>query len=55
LARIDKDIIKFMGIEMAYIDFIMLIRAIEEAKEFMKVIKQVKAEVRELLKEDDMK
>ena len=34
-----------MGIEMAYTDFIKLIKAIEQAK----------AEIKELLKKDDMK
>ncbi len=42
MARIDENTINFIGIEMDYTDFIMLIRAIEEAK----------AEVRELLKKE---
>ena len=46
MARIDENTIKFMGIEMAYIDFIKLIRGIEQAKEFMKVVKQTKAEIK---------
>ena len=45
MARIDDNTIKFMGIEMAYTDFIKLIKAIEQAK----------AEIKELLKKDDMK
>ena len=35
-----------MGIEMTYTDFIELIRGIEQAKEFMKVVKQTKAEIK---------
>ena len=42
LARINENTINFMGIEMRYINFITLIRAVEEEK----------AKVKELLKED---
>jgi len=45
LTRIAEDKINFMGIEMIYKDLIAIMRAIEQAK----------AEVRELLKKDDMK
>lgn len=45
MAKIDENTINFMGIEMAYIDFIAIIKAIEQAK----------AEVKELLKKDDIK
>ena len=45
MTRIDDNTVKFMGIEMTYTDFIKLIRAIEKAK----------AEIRELLRKDDIK